>query len=89
MQRKPKDKADNKPLKCVGLKEVARQADAGLLSEIILARDTDSAFKQKVNAIARKNRLPVRYAAASAELGRLAKIDVKAGVVGNTIDSPL
>lgn len=66
----------------VGLHETLRAADEGKLSGIILAEDTDTAFKTKVKAVAAKYNIPVESATHSAELGRRAGIEVKAGVLG-------
>ena len=67
---------------CVGVRETLRAAEDGSLSGIVLAKDTDRAFRARVEEAAHKYGAPLVYANSALELGRRVGIEVKAGVVG-------
>jgi large subunit ribosomal protein L7A len=68
--------------KVVGIKQVARAAEAGALAEVYLAADADDFIAADVKRLCRDKKIPLRVRFTREELGRFCRIDVKAAVVG-------
>jgi ribosomal protein L7Ae-like RNA K-turn-binding protein len=66
----------------VGERQVKKTAEIGGLTAVILARDADKAFTDRVKAVAARYNVPLQRAATMDALGREAGISVPAAVVG-------
>ena len=73
---------DNSPKKFVGLKQVLRGITDGVIWCVILSSDCEEFIKKAVREAARGKEIAFRRGPTMAELGKAAKIDVGAAVVG-------
>ena len=73
---------ENSPKKFVGLKQVLRGITDGVVWCVILSSDCEEFIKKAVREAARGKEIAFKRAPSMAELGRAAKIDVGAAVVG-------
>ena len=73
---------ENSPKKFVGLKQVLRGITDGVVWCVILSSDCEDFIKKAVRDAARGKDVAFRKAPSMAELGKAAKIDVGAAVVG-------
>lgn len=73
---------ENSPKKFVGLKQVLRGITDGVVWCVILSSDCEEFIKKAVRDAARGKDVAFRKAPSMAELGKAAKIDVGAAVVG-------
>ncbi len=69
------------PNKCVGYKQFLKATDEMDVQAVILAEDTDEHLKIEVQNRCKEKKIKLFYALSKEELGRWAKIDVKASVI--------
>ena len=73
---------ENSPKKFVGLKQVLRGITDGVVWCVILSSDCEEFIKKAVREAAHGKKIAFKSAPTMAELGKAAKIDVGAAVVG-------
>ena len=73
---------DNSPNKFVGLKQVLRGITDGTVWCVILSSDCEEFIKKAVRDAARGKDIAFKKAPSMADLGKAARIDVGAAVVG-------
>jgi len=67
-------------IKIIGLKQTMIAINDGLVERVILAADADEQFRERVETLCKRHKIPVHPVPSRAGLGAECGIDVPAGV---------